>query len=252
MSDSVQHDVDDERRQAWAAARRIAENPSTAGWQRELVRALEIAVCPHAAGVFLCRLGNLLQATSAVAPVEYSALGERLVNEFLPSLQRSGALTPGQLFANEETDDDLHSRLAVQVELLAPSGFTRLLGVFLRNEDGMLCGWLTIFVRSRAEQHAAELLVPLRDVARAAEAAIRGSLSIASVVGARFPKISADPLSDRELEIARMAANGFSDLNIARQLGISEGTVGRHLHNIYRKLGIGSRLELADLLCVPN
>jgi DNA-binding CsgD family transcriptional regulator len=41
---------------------------------------------------------------------------------------------------------------------------------------------------------------------------------------------------------------GFSDLNIAAQLDISEGTVGWHLNRIYKKLKVHSRVELSKLL----
>jgi DNA-binding CsgD family transcriptional regulator len=236
----------------WDLARHIAANPTTESWPQALAGAIEVAVRPDAVGVFLCRLGNVLQATSAMAPGEHGALGERLVGEFLPRMHRAGIETPWQLFADGHDEDGLKERLDLQVELLAPAGFTRMLGVFLRSHDGMLAGWIAIFSRSLTTTRREELQQALVPVARAAEATIKRAIGIASAVGARFPKISPDPLSDREQEIARMAASGFSDLNIARELAISEGTVGRHLHNIYRKLGVGSRIELVDLLCPPN
>ena len=51
-------------------------------------------------------------------------------------------------------------------------------------------------------------------------------------------------LTPRELEIVRMTAQGSRNKIIAGQLGISEGTVKVHLHNIYEKLGVGGRMEL--------
>ena len=41
----------------------------------------------------------------------------------------------------------------------------------------------------------------------------------------------------REREVMRLAAEGLTNKTIARQLGVSEGTIKLHLHNIYRKLG---------------
>ena len=38
-----------------------------------------------------------------------------------------------------------------------------------------------------------------------------------------------------------MVAAGHTDTQIARRLGISEGTVRTHLENIYDKLGVSSR-----------
>jgi DNA-binding NarL/FixJ family response regulator len=55
---------------------------------------------------------------------------------------------------------------------------------------------------------------------------------------------AADVLTTREIDMARMVAIGLRNRNIADQMGISEGTVKIHLHNIYRKLGMQSRVQL--------
>jgi FixJ family two-component response regulator len=47
-----------------------------------------------------------------------------------------------------------------------------------------------------------------------------------------------EPLSDRELEVLRLVAAGLRAAEIAAQLFVSEGTVRRHLHNLYCKLGV--------------
>jgi len=51
-------------------------------------------------------------------------------------------------------------------------------------------------------------------------------------------------LSSRELQVVKAVSTGLRNRAIADQLGIAEGTVKLHLHNIYEKLGIDSRLEL--------
>jgi DNA-binding CsgD family transcriptional regulator/PAS domain-containing protein len=48
-------------------------------------------------------------------------------------------------------------------------------------------------------------------------------------------------LSPREREVLDRAAEGLSDMEIARQLSISARTVGKHLERAYRKLGVSSR-----------
>ena len=48
-------------------------------------------------------------------------------------------------------------------------------------------------------------------------------------------------LSARELEILILAARGLSNHQIASSLYLSEGTVKRHLANVYQKMGVGSR-----------
>ncbi|HEX7181962.1 MAG TPA: response regulator transcription factor [Thermoanaerobaculia bacterium] len=52
-------------------------------------------------------------------------------------------------------------------------------------------------------------------------------------------------LTPRELEIVRMAGSGLRNRQIADRLFISEGTVKIHFHNIYQKLQVNGRLELA-------
>jgi len=52
-------------------------------------------------------------------------------------------------------------------------------------------------------------------------------------------------LTPRETEIVRMVASGLRNKAVAARLHISEGTVKIHLHNIYEKLGVSGRLELA-------
>lgn len=50
-----------------------------------------------------------------------------------------------------------------------------------------------------------------------------------------------DHLSDRELEVLRLVATGLSNKDIAEQLFVAPGTIKRHIHNIYEKLGATSR-----------
>ena len=57
----------------------------------------------------------------------------------------------------------------------------------------------------------------------------------------------AGPLTSRETEVARLASRGLSDREIADELVLSIRTVQSHLASAYRKLGIGSRTELAQL-----
>jgi len=52
-------------------------------------------------------------------------------------------------------------------------------------------------------------------------------------------------LTAREHEVAALAAMGLQTKEIAHRLGIAHGTVKLHLHSIYAKLGIGSRVKLA-------
>jgi DNA-binding NarL/FixJ family response regulator len=51
-------------------------------------------------------------------------------------------------------------------------------------------------------------------------------------------------LSSRELEVLRRVSTGARNKDIGEALGITEGTVKAHLHNIYEKLGVGNRVQL--------
>ena len=53
------------------------------------------------------------------------------------------------------------------------------------------------------------------------------------------------PLSQREREIVALVAQGFKNKEMAQKMFISEQTVKNHLHNIFDKLGVSDRLELA-------
>jgi DNA-binding NarL/FixJ family response regulator len=52
-------------------------------------------------------------------------------------------------------------------------------------------------------------------------------------------------LSQREREIVVLVAQGFKNKEMAERMFISEQTVKNHLHNIFDKLGVSDRLELA-------
>lgn len=62
------------------------------------------------------------------------------------------------------------------------------------------------------------------------------------------PRISQTELTLREIEIANSVARGNCDKLVARDLGISPNTVKNHMRNIYRKLNVSDRFQLA-LLC---
>ena len=54
-----------------------------------------------------------------------------------------------------------------------------------------------------------------------------------------------NPLSQREREIVALVAQGYKNKEMAEKMFISEQTVKNHLHNIFDKLGVSDRLELA-------
>jgi len=70
----------------------------------------------------------------------------------------------------------------------------------------------------------------------------RGSGNVAARQGLREQGAA---LSAREREIVSLIAQGFKNKDMAERLFISEQTVKNHLHNIFDKVGVSDRLELA-------
>lgn len=56
-----------------------------------------------------------------------------------------------------------------------------------------------------------------------------------------------EDLTDREMQILKLLARGFSNSDIAGQLSLSNKTVSGHKVNIQTKLGVTSVVELADI-----
>jgi len=85
-------------------------------------------------------------------------------------------------------------------------------------------------------------------IAAAAVAAARGLVVLAAeLASAAVPRPSgaapADPLTDRELQVLGLLAEGLSNKQIAGRLGISEHTAKFHVNAILGKLGVQSRTE---------
>jgi DNA-binding NarL/FixJ family response regulator len=61
------------------------------------------------------------------------------------------------------------------------------------------------------------------------------------------PPPAEGPLSAREAEVLRWAAQALSNRQIGNRLGITEGTVKRHLRNTFTKLGAVSRIDAVNI-----
>ena len=54
-----------------------------------------------------------------------------------------------------------------------------------------------------------------------------------------------DPLTERELEVLHLLAQGYGNREIAQKLVIAMGTTKRHVANIYSKMAVNNRTEAA-------
>jgi DNA-binding NarL/FixJ family response regulator len=96
---------------------------------------------------------------------------------------------------------------------------------------------IDLLVKSIHRVHAGEIWLDSRMTSEVIK-----TFSASSTSGARSEKLL---LSDREMEVVQRVAQGFHNREIGKKLFISEQTVKNHLHNIYDKLGVSDRLELA-------
>lgn len=71
-------------------------------------------------------------------------------------------------------------------------------------------------------------------------------------LGAPLPRRMGTHLTDRERQVAELAAGGSTNRAIASKLGLSERTVHCHCRAIYGKLGVRSRWQLATILTDPH
>ena len=148
-------------------------------------------------------------------------------------------------------DSDLVSeeamrRSAIFTEWVQPMGM-RYVGGAVMHDRGVRAADITLF---RSEEHGdftdRELFL-LTLVARQVERWLELERPAAEAAGEK-PHATADLtlLTERELEVARLACTGMSVREMSDYLAISYGTARRHLANIYGKLGISSRVQLIE------
>lgn len=58
-----------------------------------------------------------------------------------------------------------------------------------------------------------------------------------------YSHLAVEPLSKRELEVLRWLASGASNREISQLLYITEGTVKKHIYNIFGKLNVHNRTQ---------
>lgn len=139
-----------------------------------------------------------------------------------------------------------------QIRARAPETQVIILTTFDDDEyvfEGLRAGAMGYLLK---DVSAEDLTDAIRRVARG-EALIQPS--IARKVVSEFARLGApekktaahsellDPLSERELEILKLLAQGMSNREIAETLFITEGTAKNHVSNIFSKLGVRDRTQ---------
>lgn len=113
---------------------------------------------------------------------------------------------------------------------------------------------LTTFARAGYLRRALEAGVsgyllkdaPASQLADALRRVVQGSRAIDPELAAEAWS-EADPLTDRERQVLRLAAEGASTASIADDLHLSEGTVRNYLSEAISKLGAANRIEAARI-----
>jgi two-component system response regulator DesR len=104
------------------------------------------------------------------------------------------------------------------------------------------------FLRRAMEVGAAGFLVkdsPVAELARAIRAVVAGERVIDRDLAAAALALGATPLSSREADVLRAAADGATVADIAGRLFLSEGTVRNYLSSAIGKTGARTRVEAA-------
>lgn len=121
-------------------------------------------------------------------------------------------------------------------------------------EHGMRVIILTTFARPGYLRRALDAGVrgyllkdaPAEELARAVREVEAGGRTISPELAAEA-WYEADPLTDRQRQVLRLAGDGASGADIAAELQLSEGTVRNYLSEAISKLGASNRVEAARI-----
>lgn len=173
--------------------------------------------------------------------------GRRIVAVALPQPGPAG-VEIAQIISGTERIPVVAPRTAQEIAAAVRIARTAPLGVVLPSAGDSL---LPVFVPSRvvalfASSPGPDKLMMAGRAITAGEVYADPELAGALLTLARRTTRAVDPsdqLSDREIAVMELLAEGLSNRIIASRLFVSEHTVRNHLHRIYRKLGVGTRQE---------
>jgi ATP/maltotriose-dependent transcriptional regulator MalT len=206
------------------ADRAGATNPAVVAWR-------------SSAGLALVALGDLSEA-------------RRLIESELELARSFGAPRPVgralRALATTQKPDASRETLEAAVEVLRGSEA-------LLERAGALVDYGSALRRSGRRQDAREPLKEGLELAErcGAERLAGRALREVNLAGARPRRRAAkgrEALTEREREVASLAAAGLSNRRIAEMLVVTVKTVEWHLRHAYTKLGIRSRRELRDVV----
>jgi DNA-binding CsgD family transcriptional regulator len=239
-----------------AAARRFTLVASLANWalallelelgrtQEAFLRAREISTTPSVLSLAgLDWIEAAVRAGEVATAHEWLAYYEPWAELAGAAWARAVALHARALLADENEESDRLFEAALDMHAQAARPFERArtelaFGEFLR--------------RARRPREAREHLRAALDGFEALGAELwaeraRVELRASGQTARRRVADTRGQLTEQELQIAHFVAQGLSNREVAAQLFLSPRTIAAHLRNIFRKLGISSRTELARL-----
>lgn len=245
------------RPDAWQTALDAAGSLAPhAEWRRSLAAATREAAGCLTVAVITCPPGYWFRIQHDTVPARYDALIARISAEFVPRIQSAGEdwrfalANHGLVYAPLETAIAKPLAEELQRTVLAPAGIAGWLTAWFVSSAGRLLGFMVVGTVEPASESLPRLAEPLAAVARRASATLEATLELAQGCGLIVPELDdAQPaLTPRELQIADLVVQGYSNGNIAARLSLSANTVGVHVRHVYRKLGVHSRVQVADAL----
>ncbi len=136
-------------------------------------------------------------------------------------------------------------RMGSAVQLAAPEGYLR---AFL--DEGPVVAELLPHARDTASAFVDGLFQAFADEGRRTddERSVSKNDAVAEAGASEAPSLRLsvslpEPLSDRELQVLRLLADGQSNAEIARALVVAVGTAKWHVHNLLEKLGVENRTQ---------
>ena len=148
----------------------------------------------------------------------------------------------------------LSSRLATLVAIVATLFFGAAVAVEAANRMTVILIGVAVFITALLGRLYATSLAPVLYSRHHIRPTIKSWVTPPTLDGMGRSSYGLRSLTRRELEVARLAAEGYTAAEIGRRLNIVDRTVESHLANAYSKLGISSRLQLirmASRLGVP-